>query len=107
MSNNPPRLEEGAAIAVLSFAVIEVFRMYTTTAPPLTEVRKTRRDDWLCAQQLLDADVITGLLVAVMGIGALVLMRRAYPLVFLILTFAALSYYYHAVRKSPSDVREL
>ena len=107
MTQSPPRLEEGAAIAVLSFAVIEVFRMYTATAPKLTEVRKTRKDDWLCAQQLLDADVMTGLLVGVMGVGALILMRRVYPLAFLIITFAAISYYYHAVRKSAADVREL
>lgn len=102
-----PKLEEGAAIAVLSFATIEVFRMYTTTAPKLTDVRKARKDDWHCAQALLDADVMTGLLVGVMGIGSAFLLRRGYPLVFLVATFAAISYYYHAVRASASCVEEL
>lgn len=107
MSTNPPRLEEGAAIAVISFAVLEVFRMYQSTAPKLSDVRKAPKDDWDSAQALLDADIMTGILVAIMGFAGLFLMQRRYPLFFLILTWVAVSFYYHSVRNSASSLSEI
>jgi hypothetical protein len=100
-------MDEGAAIAVISFAVLEIFRTYQSTAPKLTDIRKARKDDWLTAQQILDADVMTGLLVVVMGIAGVVLMRNRWPLVFLIGTWLLVMGYYHAVRRGPSDWREI
>jgi uncharacterized membrane protein len=107
MSEGLPRLDEGAAIAVISFAVLEVFRTYQGTAPKLSEVRKAPKDDWEAAQLLLDADVMTGILVVIMGIAGIFLMNRKYPLVFLVITWLAVSGYYHAVRNSPHDVNSL
>lgn len=101
MTDVAPRLEEGAAIAVISFAVLEVFRMYQSTAPKLMDVRKAPADDWETAQSLLDADVMSGILVVIMGIAGVVLMNKRYPLVFLILTWVCVAGYYHAVRCSP------
>lgn len=100
------RLEEGAAIAVISFTVLEVFRTYQSNAPKLTEIRKTRKDDWLMAQQLLDADVMSGMLVGVMGLAAMALMKNRWPLVFLIVTWVLVAGYYHAVRRGPSTWNE-
>jgi hypothetical protein len=102
-----PKLEEGAAIAVISFAVLEVFRLYATTAPRLSDVRKAPKDEWETAQALLDADVMTGILVAVMGGAGIILMRRWYPLVFVAVTFVLVSGYYHAVRNSANSVENL
>lgn len=98
----PDRMEEGAAIAVISFAVLEVFRTYQATAPRLGDVRKARNDDWQIAQQVLDADVMSGMLVAVMGIAGVVLMKNRWPLVFLVVTWLLVMGYYHAVRRGPS-----
>lgn len=100
------RYEEGAAIALISFAVLETFRIYQATAPKLPEVRKARSDDWLVAQQIMDADVMSGMLVAVMGIAGVVLMKNRWPLVFLVLTWVLVAGYYHAVRRGPSDWKE-
>lgn len=102
-----PKLEEGAAIAVISFAVLEVFRLYSSTAPKLTDVRKAPKDEWETAQALVDADMMTGILVLVMGGAGLVLMRRWYPFMFVAITFVLVSGYYHAVRNSASNVKEL
>lgn len=101
------RLEEGAAIAVISFTVLEVFRTYQSNAPKLTDIRKARKDDWLMAQQLLDADVMSGMLVAVMGVAAVILMRNRWPLLFLVATWILVAGYYHAVRKGPSCWEEV
>jgi len=102
-----PRLDEGAAIAVISFAVLEVFRTYQNTAPRLADVRKARKDDWEMAQLLLDADVMTGILVVIMGIAGLFLMQRKYPLVFLVVTWGLVSWYYHSVRQSVASLNEI
>lgn len=96
------RYEEGAAVALISITVLEVFRTYQATAPKLTDVRKAPNDDWLMAQQLLDADVMSGLLVGVMGLAGVVLMRNRWPLLFLVCTWLLVMGYYHAVRKGPS-----
>lgn len=101
------RLEDGAAIAVISFTVLEVFRTYQSNAPKLTEIRKAKNDDWMMAQQLLDADVMSGMLVAVMGLAAMTLMRTRWPLVFLVVTWLLVAGYYHAVRKGPSSYGEV
>jgi hypothetical protein len=98
-----PKLDEGAAIAVISFAVLEVFKTYKSTAPPLKEVRLKSKDDWDTAQQLLDADVLTGIVVVLMGLAGVVLMNKKYPLVFLILTWVLVAGYYHLVRRSPNS----
>lgn len=102
-----PNLDEGAAIAVISFSVLEVFRMYQSTAPKLADVRAAKKDDWKVSQQLLDADVMTGGLVVIMGLAGLFLMNRKYPLVFLFITWIAVSYYYHSVRVSPASLEEI
>lgn len=99
-------LEEGAAIAVISFAVLETFKLYRDTAPKLKDVRFADKDDWECAQQMLDADVLTGIVVVLMGLAGVVLMNKRYPLVFLLATWGAVSFYYHAVRKSPSSWKQ-
>lgn len=102
-----PKLDEGAAIAVISFAVLEVFRTYQRTAPPLKDVRKAPTDDWECAQQLLDADVMTGLLVVLMGVAGLIVMQRKYPLLLLLSTWILVAGYYHAVRRGPGSLKDL
>jgi len=98
-----PKLDEGAAIAVISFAVLEVFKTYKTTAPSLKDCRMKPADDWDTAQQLLDADVLTGMVVVLMGIAGVILMNKKYPLVFLVITWVVVAGYYHLVRKSPNS----
>jgi hypothetical protein len=102
-----PKLEEGAAIAVISFGILEVFRLYTTTAPSLADIRRAPKSDWYTAQALVDANVMTGILVFVMGGASLILMRRTYPVILLALTFALIAWYYNAVFEGPSNVREI
>jgi hypothetical protein len=98
-----PDLNEGAAIAVISFAVLETFKVYRDTAPPLKECRFADRNDWGTSQQLLDADVLTGIVVVLMGMAGVLLLNKRYPLVFLVATWMATSFYYHAVRKGPQS----
>lgn len=98
--------EEGAAVALISFTVLEVFRTYQSTAPKLADVRKASPADWTIDQQLMDADVMSGLLVGVMGVAGVVLMRNRWPLVFLVATWLLVMFYYKAVRKGPGSVEE-
>jgi len=100
------QITEGAAIAVVSFAVLEVFKIYRDTAPSLQAVRKASADDWECSQQLLDADVLTGVIVVLMGLAGAFLLDRKSPLVFLVLTWVAVAFYYHSVRKGPNSYRQ-
>jgi hypothetical protein len=100
-----PKLDDGAAIAVISFAVLEVFRTYQNTAPKLSEVRMAPSDDWDVAQRLLDADVMTGMIVVLMGLAGVVLLNRKGPLVFLILTWIMVAGYYHLVRREPNSYK--
>jgi hypothetical protein len=99
-------LNEGAAIAVISFAVLETFKVYRDTAPSLQDVRAAKQDDWQCAQQLLDADVLTGIVVVLMGMAGVILLNKRYPLVFLVLTWVCVAGYYHAVRKGPNSYHQ-
>lgn len=96
-------MDEGAAIAVISFAVLEVFKTYKATAPSLKDCRLKDKNDWDTAQQLLDADVLTGMIVVLMGIAGVILMNKRYPLVFLIVTWVVVAGYYHLVRNSPNS----
>lgn len=98
-----PKLEDGTAIAVISFAVLEVFRTYQSTAPKLSEVRAAPVDDWDTAQRLLDADVMSGMIVVLMGLAGVVLLNKRAPLVFLILTWLCVAGYYHLVRREPNS----
>lgn len=100
-----PRLDDGAAIAVISFAVLEVFRTYQSTAPKLSEVRSAPSDDWDTAQRLIDADVMSGMIVALMGLAGVVLMNKKSPLVFLVLTWLMVAGYYHLVRREPNSYK--
>lgn len=99
------KLDDGAAIAVISFAVLEVFRTYQATAPKLSEVRLAAADDWETAQRLLDADVMSGMIVALMGMAGVVLMNKKSPLIFLILTWVMVAGYYHLVRREPNSYK--
>jgi uncharacterized membrane protein YuzA (DUF378 family) len=97
-----PRLEEGAAFAVVGLAVINTINLYRDAAPKLSDLRMTHRDDYQCRQLMMDADFFGGLSVAMIGGTAAVLTRRIYPLVIAAAGLLLVSLYYRSVLKGPS-----
>jgi hypothetical protein len=97
------QVSDGAAIGLISFAVLEVFRTYRDVAPSLTEVRTADKDDWTTKQRLVDANVMSGIIVVLMGVAGVILMNKRWPLLFLVITWAAVAGYYYLVQQSPNS----
>jgi len=98
------RMNDGVAIAALSVAVVEVFKMYRETAPPLAQIRAAEPYDLMHRQLILDADML-GLIVAVaIGGGGAFLTKKLYPLALSLSALALISSYYRSVLRSTNNV---
>jgi hypothetical protein len=98
---------DGAALGLVSFAVLEVFRTYQQCAPSLQDMRTADRNDWTTKQQLVDANVLSGIIVVLMGVGAWVLIGKKWPLIFLLLTWGSTAGYYYLVHQGPRNYDQL
>jgi hypothetical protein len=105
--SNKIDVTDGAALGLVSFAVLEVFRTYKECAPPLPDIRTADRNDWTTKQQLVDANVLSGIIVVLMGVGAWVLIGKKWPLIFLALTWGSTAGYYYLVQQGPSSYDQL
>lgn len=96
-------VNDGVAIAALSLAVVETFRIYRETAPSLAEIRRADPNDYTTAQLILDADMLGVIVVIAIGGGATFLTRKWYPLVLGGISLAMISGYYRAVFRSSNE----
>jgi len=96
-------MNEGVALAALSVAVVEIFRTYRETAPPLSQLRLADPHDHIERQLILDADMLGLIVVLAIGGGGTFLTRKAYPLILSGVSLALISMYYRAVLRSTNE----
>lgn len=94
---------EGVALAALSLAVVEVFRIYRETAPSLETIRRAPPGDYVTSQLILDADMLGAIVVVAIGGGAAYLTKKMYPLVLGMAGLATISAYYRSVLRSTNE----
>jgi hypothetical protein len=94
---------EGVAIAALSLAVVEVFRIYRETAPSLADMRRAQPYDYATSQLVLDADMLGIIVVVAIGGGAAYLTRQLYPLLLGGIALFMISAYYRSVLRSTNE----
>ena len=94
---------EGVAIAALSLAVVETFRIYRETAPSLADIRRAPPYDYQTTQLILDADMLGIIVVIAIGGGAAFLTRKLYPLVLGGGALLMISAYYRSVLRSTNE----
>lgn len=97
------KLEEGTAIAAISLAGVEIFRLYRDTAPSLESIRRSTPGDYVMRQLILDADMLGLILVLAIGGGASYLTKRLYPLLLAGASLAMISGYYRMVLNSTNE----
>lgn len=96
-------VQDGVAIAALSLAVVETFRVYRETAPTLAELRRASPGDYQMAQLILDADMLGIIVVIAIGGGATLLTRKLYPLILGGVSLFMISSYYRSVLRSTNE----
>lgn len=97
------KITEGTAVAAISVAVVEIFRMYRDTAPSLESIRRSAPGDYVMRQLILDADMLGLVVVLAIGGGAAYLTRKIYPLVLASGSLALMSAYYRMVLNSTNE----
>jgi hypothetical protein len=96
-------MEESVAVAALSLAVVETFRIYRETAPSLREVRSAPPFDYVTRQLILDADMLGLIVVAAIGGGGAFLTKKFYPIGLSVAALLMISGYYRSVLNSTNE----
>jgi hypothetical protein len=94
---------DGVAIAALSLAGAEVFRVYRETAPSLADLRRAAPYDYTNSQLVLDADMLGAIMVIAIGGGVSLVTGKLYPLLFGAFGLMMISFYYRAVLRSTNE----
>jgi hypothetical protein len=97
------KLQEGTAVAAISVAVVEIFRLYRETAPSLESIRRASPGDYIMRQLILDADMLGLIVVLAIGGGAAYLSKKIYPLLLAGASLAMISGYYRMVLNSANE----
>lgn len=87
--------------ALVGAAIFQVHSQYTSHAGSLSDTRQAAPGDMSARQRVLDADVLTGGLVLLVGGSLTVLTRSATPFIVAAAGFLLISMYYHAALVSP------
>ncbi len=95
--------EAQAASAVVGLAGFELWKLWSTTAPSLSDMRANARDDIAIRQRLLDAEMTVGALSLVLGTAFSVLLGNGTPLIIMVMMFATFSFMYRWILAA--DVR--
>lgn len=98
------KLEIGGATALVGAAIFQIHSQYTQHAGSLSDARGADPSDLGARQRILDADVLTGGLVLLVGGSVSVFTRSAVPLALALAGFLLISAYYHATLVSPCIV---
>lgn len=96
-------MNESVAVAALSLAVVETFRIYRETAPSLREIRVAPPGDYTTRQLLLDADMLGLIVASAIGGGGALLTRKFYPILLSFTALAMISGYYRSVLNSTNE----
>jgi hypothetical protein len=94
---------DGVAIAALSLAGAEVFRVYRETAPSLADLRRAAPFDYTYSQLVLDADMLGAIMVIAIGGSVALVTKRLYPLIFGAIGLVLISSYYRSVLRSTNQ----
>jgi hypothetical protein len=94
---------DGVAIAALSLAGAEVFKVYRETAPSLADLRRAAPFDYTTSQLVLDADMLGAIMVLTIGGGVAIVTRKLYPLLFGAIGLLLISGYYRSVLRSTNE----
>jgi hypothetical protein len=92
-----------AVVALLGFCVWEVHKAYREAAPGLPDLRECSQESteyYTMRQSLIDADCTVGLVALGAGITASYMTRSYEPLVLVMSTLGAISWYHHSVLSS-------
>jgi len=96
-------MNESVAVAALSLAVVETFRIYRETAPSLGEIRRAPPGDYTTRQLILDADMLGLIVVTAVGGGGAFLTKKFYPIVLALSALIMISGYYRSVLNSTNE----
>lgn len=93
---------DGLAIAVAGVAVFTLAELWQRTAPTLSDLRGHTPGSMDAKQRLVDADVIVGIVALLGGTFIAVVTRDATALILILMTYGALSLYYHMTLAAPA-----
>jgi hypothetical protein len=94
---------DGVALAALSLAGAEVFRVYRETAPSLAQLRMATPYDYTTSQLVWDADMLGAIMVLTIGGGVSLVTGSFFPLVFGAVGLMMISAYYRSVLRSTNE----
>lgn len=96
-------VNEAVIIAALSLVVVETIKCYRETAPSLADVRAASPHDYTTRQLILDADMLSLVIVVTVAGSAAILTGKWYPLIFGVLAIVMISAVYRAVLRSSNE----
>lgn len=94
--------ENGLAVAVAGVAIFSIAELWQRTAPSLSDLRGDQSGSLGSKQRLVDADVVVGIVAVLAGTFIAIVTRDATAMVLILITFGALSLYYHATLAAPA-----
>lgn len=94
--------DNALAIAVTGVAVFSLAELWQRTAPSLSDLRGNTPGSVDAKQRLVDADVVVGIVATLAGVFIAVVTHDATAMVLILVTFGALSLYYHATLAAPA-----
>jgi hypothetical protein len=92
--------DQDLAIAVVGLGIFSVASLWSSVAPSLGDLRDCHPGD--LATHMRDADVIVGFVALMAGITIAVLTKDITAMIMILVTYGALSLYYHAVLNAPA-----
>lgn len=93
---------DGLAIAVAGVAVFSLAELWQRTAPDLADLRGHQPGNLAASQRLVDADVVVGMVAVLGGTFIAVVTKDITALILILVTFGALSLYYHMTLAAPA-----
>lgn len=97
-----PKLETGAAGAIVGLSLVELFKMYKDTAPDLTDIRDAPAHDYGMRQKLMDTNILVGSMAILVGTAMSYLAGTIIPAALMLAGFTLIAVYYYMVCHSPS-----
>lgn len=94
--------DDGLAVAVVGLGIFSVASLWSSIAPKLQDARGADGDDPGFHQQMRDADVIVGFVALMAGVTIAVLTHDMTAMLMILVTYGALSLYYHLVLSAPA-----
>ena len=94
--------DNALAIAVAGVTVFSLAELWQRTAPSLSDLRGHMPGSIDAKQRLVDADVVVGMVAVLAGAFIAIVTRDVTALILILVTFGALSLYYHATLAAPA-----